>query len=130
MALPPVYSSSGAAGAALTVLDYKSAALDSIAGADGVILVEFPPVDAGTLWLVERITVMCDSSTPTQAVAYAGSPAARNFVDGTSRGNFDTADQASPILIDSNVVLTLQWTGASAGARGTARVQYQLVRRG
>jgi hypothetical protein len=93
-------------------------------------VVEFDPVDSGSLWLVERITVLCDSSTDTQAVAYAGSPAARNFVDGTSRGNFDTADEASPILVDSNVVFTVQWTGASAGARGTARIQYQLVQRG
>lgn len=130
MALPPVYSSSSSSGAALTVLDYKTASGTAVAGADGSILVEFDPVDSGCLWLVERITVLCDSSTPTQAAAYAGSPAARNFVDGTAHGNFDTADEASPILVDSNVVFTLQWTGASAGARGTARIQYQLVQRG
>jgi hypothetical protein len=117
-------------GATLTVVDFRTAAgTTAPADASGVITYEFPPVDAGYLWLVERITVMCPSTTPTQAIVYAGGVSPTNFVDGTDRGNLDTADESSPILVDSSVVLTCQWTGASLGARGTVRVQYQLVQR-
>jgi hypothetical protein len=116
-------------GAGLQIVDYRARSVSATADATGTITAAFPTVDDGYLWLVERITVLCTSATPTQAVAYAGEPIAQNMVDGTSRGNLDTADQSSPVLIDSSIALTIQWTGASAGAIGVARIQYQLVQR-
>jgi hypothetical protein len=62
-------------------------------------------------------------------MVYAGPPSQQNFVDGTESGNIDTADETSPILIESATALTIQWTGASMGAVGTARIQYQIVQR-
>lgn len=114
----------------LTVLDYRTIAKSSApASAAGVATVTFDPVPDGCLWLVERITVVCSSSAATKCMVYAGDPALSTFVDGTASGNFDTADEASPVLVDSNVSLTVQWTGATAGAVGTVRIQYQLVKR-
>ena len=119
------------AGAALQVVDYRSAYVTTTpAGADGTMTATFPYVPAGYIWLVQRITVLCTSSTSTRAMVYAGSPAAQNFLDGTDRGNIDTADESSPILLESSLSLIVVWTGASVGAVGTARIQYQLVTRG
>lgn len=125
----PPFSVAQVSGAALQVVDYRSQSVKATADSSGTITAAFRPVDVGYLWRVERITVLCTSSTSTQAVAYAGDPLAQNMVDGTSHGNLDTADESSPILVDSSIPLTIQWTGASPGAVGVARIQYQLVKR-
>jgi hypothetical protein len=116
-------------GAALVVVDYRTVAASSAPAAGGSCSLTLEPVDAGYLWLVQRITVLCTSTTPTTAYVYEGDPAPGNFRDGTSRGNLDVADEASPILVDSTRYLTVVWQGASAGAVGTVTVQYQLVKR-
>lgn len=130
MALPPTRAA-GDAGAALSVVDYRSTSLTTDpAGPDGIMLATFDPVPPGNFWLLERITVSTTSTTGTRALVYAGAPSAGNFVDGTERGDLDTADEASPILIESSLSLLVIWTGASPGAVGTVRIQYQLVTRG
>lgn len=116
-------------GAALLVVDYRTVSASTPAAAGGTCSVTLEPVPAGMFWLVERITVLCTSTTPTTAYVYEGDPAPGNFRDGTSRGNLDVADESSPILVDSTRYLTVEWTGASAGAVGTVTVQYQLVKR-
>jgi hypothetical protein len=129
MALPPVRAASGV-GAGLSVLDYRSESLRTHpAAADGTMTAEFEPVPPGLIWLLERITVFTDSDMPTRAMVYAGTPSPQNFLDGSEGGNLDTADNACPSLIESNTPLTVQWTGATPGSIGTARIQYQLVSR-
>lgn len=131
MPLPPTRVQSAAGGVSLSVIDYRTRYLTTApAGASGTIGVTFDPVPPGYFWLLQRFTVLCTSSTKTRAMVYAGDPAAQNLLDGTEVGNLDIADEQSPILLDSNTALTVQWTGASAGAVGTVRVQYQLVQRG
>ena len=131
MALPPTRAASESGGAALAVVDYRSAAkISKPGGADGLLTVEFDPVDPGLIWLIQRITVLSSSTTQTRAMVYAGDPTGTNFVDGTSRGNLDVADELSPILLESCNRLTVQWTEASPGAQGIVRVQYQIVQRG
>lgn len=123
----PATSSDG--GARLDVLDYRRQARTATADATGTATVTFDAVPAGQLWLVERFAVSSSSSTQTTCQIYAGDPAPANLVDGTTSGNLDVADEASPILIDSSLSLNAQWTGASSGASCTVTVQYQLVQR-
>jgi hypothetical protein len=131
VALPPLSATSTTGGASLAVVDFRSDYLSAgPAESDyATLTATFDPVPAGYLWLVQRITVLTDSTTPTQATVYAGYPSPQNFVDGTERGNLDTADESSPILIDSSVSLAVVWTGASLGSTAHARIQYQLVQR-
>jgi hypothetical protein len=82
---------------------------------------------------VERIVVTCTSSIQTSCRIYAA-PDARsitgsNLKDGTSTGNFDVADDAAPVFVDSNECFIAQWSGASVGAIGTVAIQYQYVKR-
>lgn len=133
--LPPTRAAAdpaaaAAAGASLTVVDYRSQfARSAPADAAGIATVEFGPVPSGLLWLVQRMRVMTNSATASTLAVYAGPVDDSNMVDGTIVGNQDTADEASPILVDSNLMLTLQWTGATPGAIGTARIQHQVVQR-
>ena len=130
MPLPPTRADA-LTGNALSVVDYRSVSQSTDpADAAGVIVATFDPVPPGLIWLVERMTVTTTSAPPTIAMVYAGAASSSNLVDGSSSGNLDTADEASPILIESNTSLTVVWTGAAAGAVGTCRVQYQLVQRG
>lgn len=130
MALPPRRADAGA-GAALTVLDYQSKFKTTAPGtASGILTATFDPVPPGLFWLIGRMTIVTTSITPTACAVYDGASTPQNLVDGSSSGNLDTADENSPILVESNNTLTVVWTGASVGAVGTVRVQYQLVQRG
>lgn len=118
-------------GAALQVIDYRVSALTSRpVDATGIVTLTFPQVVDGQLWRVERITVTSTSLVPTSAVVYAGDVTTGNVVDGTDSGNLDISDELSPILVDSTLALTIQWSGVSLGKVCTARIQYQIVQRG
>jgi len=128
MALPPVRVQSATSG--LVIIDYRSAALTSEpAGADGLVSVWFEPVPSGLIWLLGRLSVSTDATLPTRCMVYAGTPSPSTFLDGTDGGNLDTADNATACLVESNSVLSVQWSGVDVGCRGTARVQYQVVSR-
>lgn len=99
------------------------------ATASGTVTGTFQPVPAGRLWLVERIVVSCTSSTPTAAAFYTDNVNAAGLVEGTSAGNFDIADENSPLAVDGGSTLIVQWTGASVGAVGTCRVQVRELMR-
>lgn len=117
-------------GVSYTTVDRRIAvATTKGANAAGIAQAVFPAVPEGYLWLVERMTVMCDSALPTQATVYAGDPIPINLIDGTSRGNLDVADETSPALVQTGLPLTAVWSGCTPGAIGTIRVQYQLVTR-
>jgi hypothetical protein len=130
MALPPTAAAAGG-GASLTVRDYVSTfQVTKPADATGVMTATFDPVPPGLFWLIERITVSTTSATPTTVMVYAGDPSPYTYVDGSAAGNLDVADESSPILVNSATSLTAVWAGASVGAVGTIRIQYQLVSRG
>lgn len=117
-------------GAALRVVDYRRQRKRSDpAGADGLCTITLDPVEAGFLWLVDRMVIATTSATPTECYAYSGDPDLSRIEDGSSHGNFDVADESSPVLVDSAESLTVQWTGASLGAVAYLSVQYQLVQR-
>lgn len=102
-------------------------------GAGATIYAVMDPVGADDLWEITRFTVSCTSSTPTIAAHYAGAslgdatPA--NLLEGTKNGNLDFADEAAGVQLEGARSLLTVWTGASAGAVGTVRIQYRLLRR-
>ncbi|MFT3873439.1 MAG: hypothetical protein QM714_12480 [Nocardioides sp.] len=72
--------------------------------------------------------VHCTSSNQTAARLYLDSIAPAGVLDGSRAGNFDVADQGSPIQVPGGSVLICQWTGADNNAVGTMRVQYVVLK--
>ncbi|HSX68134.1 hypothetical protein [Nocardioides sp.] len=122
----PEPSSSASAWA---VSDYRQRTGRTQPAAGGVCQLDFGQVPEGELWLVERVVVSCDSSTPTAAFLYDTSVDDSRVLDGTRVGNFDVADNNSPIQVASGTTLVVAWDGASNGAIGQARVQYVVLRK-
>lgn len=124
----PAAAPSSAAGGGLQVVDYRDLAVVSQpAGASGIILVTYPPVDPGQVWLCDRYTVECNSTSPTDCFVYLGDPALQNFRDGTASGNLDVADNNSALQIPGSRSITFQWIGASVGAVAIASIQYRVL---
>jgi hypothetical protein len=118
----------GVAGAAQwTVLEWQTLPLQAIADAAGVADVLLPPVPAGQLMLVERITVSTDSAAASSVRVYLGAAAAINLVDGGANGNLDVSEYARPLLVPGGAQLRIRWSSMTAGAVASARVQYQAV---
>jgi hypothetical protein len=113
------------------LLDQKSVTIQTRPAAAGVCTATFAQVDAGRLWLVDRLVVNCSSTTPTKAYVYDDStPSTPALLGGTNSGNFDYDDTQNPYLIAAGKTLTVQWTGASAAAVGVVRIQYRLLTAG
>ncbi|NUP79746.1 MAG: hypothetical protein HOV96_19595 [Nonomuraea sp.] len=111
------------------VWDYVKKTASSLPAVNGSCLAALPPVPDGELWFVDRLRVMCNSTSNTIAYVYANGSLADDFVeDGTLTGNFDVADNASPLLLLTGEPLTIQWTGASAGAVARLRAQITVMR--
>jgi hypothetical protein len=50
-------------------------------------------------------------------------------IDGSYSGEFDVADNASPILLLPTTILVAQWVGAAAGSIGRMRAQITIMRK-
>lgn len=100
-----------------------------VAGADGKMAVELQQVPDNELWLVDRIRVSSTSVIKSQVYLYENDATSlENVIDGSLSGNFDVADNASPILLVGGIRLVFQWEGAEAGSLGFARVQWTILR--
>jgi hypothetical protein len=110
--------------------DYvKKRAQSPTPAAGGTCLAQLPVVPDGELWFVNRLVVLCNSTSNTIAYVYANGQLADDFVeDGTLTGNFDVADNASPLLLLTGEQLTVQWNGASNGAIGRLRAQITIMK--
>jgi hypothetical protein len=106
--------------------DYEESAA---AGAAGICQLEFGPVPEDQLWLLERITVSCSSAAATECTLYVDRNDPSRMLDYTPAGNSDVADESAPIQLPTGTTLLVVWDGASVGAIGTARVQFQVLRR-
>lgn len=117
----------GSATSQWKVWDYRSAQLKSDpAPASGIVRCEMrSPVPDNELWFIDRMLVQCSSAARTFAFIYAN----ERVIDGTSGGNFNPADFATPHLIKSTEVLAGQWSGASVGSIAQLYVQYTVLRR-
>lgn len=131
--LPRAVALEAGGGVQLQVVDYAYWDAVSDPAVGGVATLISEPVEIGYYWRVERIVVSSDSTTTPQCGVYVASPtptpsplALRDF---TRYGTTQPAEYPLGLLVVPNTSLIIRWTGLSAGARGTASVQYQLVAR-
>jgi hypothetical protein len=107
--------------------DYDEATVQSGKAAGGVATAQLAQTPPGEVWEVDRITVACTSTTPTSCLLYDGLSSVA--IEGTFSGNFDVADENSPVRLLESAQLQFIWTGCSNNAIGTARVQWRIYRR-
>jgi hypothetical protein len=119
-----------ALGPAWSLVDLRHRVLKTKAAAGGYAVAELEQVPQDERWLIDRVVVQCDSTTPTVAFLYLNELEDRGVLDGTRVGNFDVADQTRPILLDGGGRLLVRWAGASNGAIGTVRLQLSILRQG
>ena len=94
----------------------------------GTIDVLFQPVQGiGSLLLIDRIVVQCDSTTPTAVAFYKGAVADMNLCEFSGTGGRDLADEFNPIYLPGTTLLIARWTGATALARAIVRYQYRVA---
>jgi len=94
----------------------------------GTIDVLFQPVQGvGSLLLLDRIVVQCDSTTPTAVAFYKGTVADMNLCEFTGTGARDLADEFNPVYLPGTTLLIARWTGASALAHAIVRYQYRVA---
>lgn len=98
------------------------------ANAAGIIDVTVAEVPQDELWLIDRIVVSCTSSKTTTAYLYLNSPNDQNVVEGSANGNFDIADENSPVQVHGGTTLVNRWSGADPGAAATIRIQYTIMK--
>jgi hypothetical protein len=108
--------------------DYRQLVATSKAAAGGIADAVLTQVPQDELWLLDRVVVVCTSSSTTSAFLYLNTADDRNVLDGTQVGNFDVADQSSPIQLPGGSTLLCRWAGASNGAVGTIRAQVTVMK--
>ena len=114
------------------LIDFQQRALVSEpAAAAGTCRAQHGPVPQDELWLVDRMVVSTDSTLSTNSTAslYIDAVDPARMIDGSRSGNFDVADLAAAIQLPGGTILICEWEGVSTGARGTLRLQYQLLRK-
>lgn len=98
------------------------------ATSSGIITAIFPQVPYDYYWYVEIISVSCNSTTSTQCYVYVDTPLQpQNVISTSNSGNLDQDDRNQAILVEPTKLMTIQWTGASLGSIGTARIQYKAM---
>jgi hypothetical protein len=106
----------------------RDALTGTIAGTAGLSTVSLAQVPQGEMWMVQRMSVQCNSTTATTFVAYFNQVDPRQIADSTSAGNGDVADEHQPIELDAGDILLCVWSGCIAGAVGSINVQRQVFR--
>lgn len=119
----------GAVASQWAVWDYTIKTVHSPPAAGGFALLSLPAVPDNELWFVDRARISSNSTTPTFLYLYDSIVDDDHVIDGSYSGEFDVADNASPILLLPTTTLIARWVGASAGAIGRARVQMTIMRK-
>lgn len=102
-------------------LDRSAKVILSAAGGGSV---EIGPVDAGTVWLVTRMTVNCSGTNnpmPTCKV-YDGPETPGNLIDATYTGGLDASDFPGGLLLSAAQSLLFVWAGGVPGSLAVARL--------
>lgn len=120
---------STASAAAWVLWDFRQETLSSDPADAGSCSVQLGPVPQDELWLIDRMVVSSDSAADTTAGVFLDTVDPTRAIDGTTVGNFDVADLASPIQVPGGTTLVCAWQGASDDATGVMRVQYQVMRK-
>ena len=107
--------------------DYSQKWSVSQPSAAGVAIAVIATVPQDELWLLDRFRVS-NNSTQTTA-AYVCLDDITRDVDGTSSGNYDIADEMSPIHAPGGSQILMLWAGGSDGSVGTVYMQWTVLRR-
>lgn len=107
----------------LPLLEYVQATADS----SGRASVVKGPAKYGESWEVTLISTSTNSTLESQLRVYRGVESDSAQVLSTYSGNSDTAGGGANIVVPSQDKLVFVWTGATAGALCTARIEGTLV---
>lgn len=99
----------------------------AISDAGGEAVVQFGPVPANRMWLVQRWVVSVENSPGSQCSVYTDAIATPNLEDGTIAGDLDVADGDPALIVASGSVLIFHWVNAGAGNTATARIQFAVA---
>jgi hypothetical protein len=101
------------------------------AGADGTARITVATVPQDELWLIDFVRVSAAPVPDLQDVrAYLCHDTEDWDVMGTATGQYDVADQNSPIQAPGGTNLLLVWKDLPAGAVGRGYVQWTVMRQG
>jgi hypothetical protein len=113
---------------AQVIVDRQTIGLTGFEGAlVGQAIVSLPAPGVGYGFLVEVIDLNSNSTTPSTASVYIGAYLPQNEVDYSVSANHDIADENQPRYVPSGQVLSVLWSGLSAKAFVTARIQYSII---
>lgn len=111
--------------------DFREKWVQTKAAAGGTATAEIGTVPQDELWLVDYIRV---SASPipvdTDVRAFLCHNTENWDVAGTNTGQYDVADQNSPIHAPGGTLLLLVWKDMPAGAIGRGYVQWTVMRQG
>lgn len=113
----------------MVVVDKQSVPLTGAEGDPqaGFAQLEINPPGSGQGYLVERIDLWSNSTGTPAASIYVGQPDTHNEMDFSTNAAHDIADERNPIYVPPGTPLVILFSGLSADAAVTARVQYSVV---
>lgn len=103
------------------LLEYVQATAD----ANGRAVVSLGPKRFGDSWTVKTLATVTNSAAESQLRVYRGVEADSAVVASTYSGNQDTAG-GNAIQVPSQDKLVFVWSGATAGANCTCRIEGEL----
>lgn len=108
-------------------IDEDEIPLSDIVGADGTGTLKLAGPGRGRKRRIGRITIYSDSTLVPTVDMFKGSAHPENIIDHAEEGRRDISINNPPILQKGTEPIILKWSGATAGARIIARVQFELV---
>lgn len=114
-----------------SVADFGQKWVTSKGAANATASVEVATVPQDELWLVDFVRVSASPIPASQDVrAYLCHDTQDFDVMGTATGQYDVADQNSPIHCPGGTVILLVWKDMPTGATGRGYVQWTVMRQG
>lgn len=95
---------------------------------DGQAVVVLAPPQQSFAYQVELIDIWSDSTQASTAGVYLDQALPQNEVDYSANAGHDIAPEEPPIYVPSGSELLIVWSGLSAGANCTARIQWSVLR--
>ena len=88
-------------------------------------------VPADQWWLIDRFAIRTNSVAASTFFVYGGGnqPQDEDLLDGSSSGNLDVADNNAPDRFFPGQIVTLRWTGLTAGSVCKVRAQGRVFTR-
>lgn len=97
----------------------------TVAG-DGTLTLTAPQVPDGWRWLLNYLTVTTSGTAEPTVDVYVSTSDLRNLLDGTAEGLSAVAPYVPPRVITTGEQLVFVWQGATAGATGSVRIEYDV----